>query len=286
MSYDRNPSPIPAATPHADVLAVRGTSVERRQDRLAGEEPLQIRAAGPGQVAVDVAVTMRTPGEERELAAGFLVTEGLAVPADVARATYVFADPATHSQPHDEVEVRLPVAFDVSAVAERTAVATASCGICGKASIDDVAQRCAPLPAGPTVARTTLLSLPVRMRAAQAAFERTGGLHATALFGADGTLLRLHEDVGRHNALDKLIGAAALAGELPLHDRVALISGRASFEVAQKAAVAGIPVLAAVSAPTELAVATARRLGMTLIGFLRGDGFNVYAGEERIDLSQ
>jgi FdhD protein len=286
MSSDRNPSPIPAAIPHADVLAVRGASVERRPDRLAGEEPLQIRAAGPGQPVVDVAVTMRTPGEERELAAGFLVTEGLALPTDVARATYVFADPATHSQPHDEVEVRLPVAFDASAVAERTAVATASCGICGKASIDDVAQRCAPLPAGPTVARTTLLSLPVRMRAAQAAFERTGGLHATALFDADGTLLRLHEDVGRHNALDKLIGAAALAGELPLHDRVALISGRASFEVAQKAAVAGVPVLAAVSAPTELAVATAQRLGMTLVGFLRGDGFNVYAGEERIDLSR
>jgi FdhD protein len=286
MSYDRNPSPIPAAAPDADVLAVRGTLVERRPDRLAGEEPLQIRAAGPGQDPVDVAVTMRTPGEERELAAGFLVTEGLALPADVARATFSFADPATHSQPHDEIVVRLPVAFDASAVAERTAVATASCGICGKASIDDVAMRCGPLPAGPVVARSTLVALPERMRAAQAVFERTGGLHATALFTADGELLRLCEDVGRHNALDKLIGGAALAGELPLGGRVALVSGRVSFEVAQKAAVAGIPVLVAVSAPTDLAVATARRLGMTLVGFLRGDGFNVYAGEERIDLAR
>ena len=285
MSYDRNPPPLPAAAPDTRILAVRGDAIERRADLLAGEEPLQIRAAGPGQDPVDVAVTMRTPGEERELAAGFLVTEGLAAPGDVARAGFAFADPATHSQPHDEILVRLPVAFDASAVAERTAVATASCGICGKASIDDVAQRCGPLPAGPIVARPTLLSLPDRMRAAQAVFERTGGLHATALFSADGVLRRLCEDVGRHNALDKLIGGAALAGELPLHDHVVLVSGRVSFEVAQKAAIAGIAVLVAVSAPTDLAVATAGRLGMTLVGFLRGDGFNVYAGEERIDLA-
>lgn len=286
MSYDRNPLPIPAAAPDADVLAVHGTLVERRPDRLAGEEPLQIRATGPGQEPVDVAVTMRTPGEERELAAGFLVTEGLATAEDVARARFEFADPATHSQPHDEVLVRLPVAFDASAVAERTAVATASCGICGKASIDDVAQRCAPIPAGPIVASSSVLTLPVRMRDAQAVFDRTGGLHATALFTATGELLRLHEDVGRHNALDKLIGAGALAGELPFHDRVVLLSGRVSFEVVQKAGVAGIPVMLAIGAPTDLAVATARRLGMTLVGFLRGDGFNVYAGEERIDLGR
>ena len=277
---------IPSAAPDARILAVRGDTVERRSDRLAGEEPLQIRAAGPDQDAVDVAVTMRTPGEEAQLAAGFLVTEGLAAPADVARATFLFADPATHSQPHDEVLVRLPVQFDATRVAERTAVATASCGICGKASIDDVAQRCDALPAGPVMARSVLLCLPDAMRAAQAVFDRTGGLHATALFDADGRLLRLCEDVGRHNALDKLIGGAALAGELPLHGRVALVSGRVSFEVAQKAAIAGIAVLAAVSAPTDLAVATARRLGMTLIGFLRGDGFNIYTHEERIDLER
>lgn len=277
---------IPSQATDVPVLRVRGDVIERRADRLAGEEPLQIRAAGPDQDPVDVAVTMRTPGQERELAAGFLVTEGLAVPADVARATFHFADPVTHSQPHDEVLVRLPLPFDASAVAERTAIATASCGICGKASIDDVAQRCAVLPAGPEVARSVLLHMPDAMRAAQAVFDRTGGLHATALFDTDGRLLRLTEDVGRHNALDKLIGGAALAGELPLHDRVVLVSGRVSFEVAQKAAIAGIAVLAAVSAPTDLAVATARRLGMTLVGFLRGDGFNVYTGEERIDLGR
>ena len=286
MSYDRNPSPIPAAAPDADVLAVRGALVERRPDRLAGEEPLQIRAAGPGQDPVDIAVTMRTPGEERELAAGFLVTEGLATAEAVARARFAFADPATHAQPHDVVLVRLPAAFDASVVADRTAVATASCGICGKASIDDVVQRCAPIPAGPVVSRSTLLTLAATMRDAQAVFERTGGLHAAALFTATGALLRLHEDVGRHNALDKLIGAGALAEELPFHDRVALLSGRVSFEVVQKAGVAGIPMLVAIGAPTDLAVATAQRLGMTLVGFLRGDGFNVYTGAERIDLAR
>jgi len=283
MSHSRNTSPTAAAVP-VEILAVRGGAVARRSDRLAGEEPLQIRAAGPDQEPVDVAVTMRTPGDESELAAGFLVTEGLASPAAVAGATFHFADPASHSQPHDEILVRLPVGFDATLVATRTAVATASCGICGKASIDDVVQRCPPLPPGPVIGRAVLIGLPEAMRAAQSVFDRTGGLHASALFDTRGELLRLREDVGRHNALDKLIGASALAGELPLDGRVALVSGRVSFEVAQKAAIAGLSVLAAVSAPTDLAVETARRLGMTLIGFLRGDGFNVYTGEERIDL--
>ena len=284
MSPSRDPAHLPAAAPDATVLAVRGGRIERRADRLAGEEPLQVRAAGPGQAPVDVAVTMRTPGEETELAAGFLVTEGLATPADIAAATFTFGDPATRAQPHDEVLVRLPVLFDASRVAARTAVATASCGICGKASIDDVVQRCGSLPPGPVLRRSVLIGLPDRMRDAQAVFERTGGLHATALFGPDGELVRLREDVGRHNALDKLIGAAALAGELPLHGWVVLVSGRISFEVVQKAAIAGIAILAAISAPTDLAVATAQRLGMTLVGFLRGDGFNVYCGEERLRL--
>ncbi|MFN8623896.1 MAG: formate dehydrogenase accessory sulfurtransferase FdhD [Chloroflexota bacterium] len=286
MPPSRDPSPIPAAAPGARVLAVRGDRVERRPDRLAGEEPLQLRAAGPGQEPVDVAVTMRTPGDEEELAAGFLVTEGLVAPAELAGATFAVGDPATHAQPHDELLVRLATPFDASRVATRTAVATASCGICGKASIEDVAQRCGMLSPGPLVARSTLLALPGAMRAAQAVFERTGGLHAAARFTAEGELLRLREDVGRHNALDKLIGASALAGELPLSGSVVLVSGRVSFEVAQKAAVAGVSVLVAISAPTDLAVETARAVGMTLVGFLRGDGFNVYAGEERLDLAR
>ncbi len=268
---------------HARVLTVRGGVAEEREDRLAGEEPMAIRASGPGQAPVNVAVTMRTPGHEAELAAGFLLTEGLIDSvADIAEIT--FGDPATHSQPDDEVTVRLSRPFDASLIAERHFVATASCGICGKASLDEVAIRCAPLPDGPVVDAATLLALPAHLRAAQATFDLTGGLHAAGRFDVTGQLLDLREDVGRHNALDKLIGAALLTGNAPLHDSIVLVSGRASFELVQKAAVAGVPVLCAVSAPSDLAVATAERLGVTLVGFLRGDGFNLYARPERVRL--
>jgi FdhD protein len=195
-----------------------------------------------------------------------------------------FGDPEQSSQPDDEVLVRLSRPFDASVVAERHFVATASCGISGKATLDEIAVRCAALPPGPVVARDVIVSLPDRLRGAQAMFETTGGLHASGLFSAGGELLELREDVGRHNALDKLIGSQVLAGRLPLHDRIVLVSGRVSFELVQKAAVAGIPILCAVSAPSDLAVEAAERLGQTLIGFLRGDGFNVYAHAARIAL--
>jgi FdhD protein len=280
---DRDPSGAP--TRHAArvrVLVVRGVDAVERDDVLVGEAPLEIRAAGPGQDPVAVAVTMRTPGHEAELAVGFLRTEGLiAGVADVLGVEV--ADPASAAHPDDTAIVRLARPFDASAVAERHFVATASCGICGKASIDEVEVRCDPIPAGPVVAASTIRALPERMRTAQAVFERTGGLHAAALFTADGELEVLREDVGRHNALDKLVGARLLAGALPLHDRVLLVSGRVSFEITQKAAVAGVPVLCAISAPSDLAVEAAERLGVTVVGFLRGDGFNLYSRPERID---
>ncbi|MHB8891040.1 MAG: formate dehydrogenase accessory sulfurtransferase FdhD [Candidatus Limnocylindrales bacterium] len=267
--------------PRANVTAYRAGHAEVREDRLAGEEPMAIRACGPGQVPVDVAVTMRTPGHEAELAAGFLRTEGLLEdPADIAAIDV--ADPATHAHPDDEVVVHLTRPFDASRVAARNFVATASCGICGKASLDDVQIRCRPIPDGPVVTPETLLALPDRLRAAQDVFAATGGLHAAGLFDAAGELLAIREDVGRHNALDKLIGGRFLAGELPLHDRIVLVSGRASFELVQKAAIAGIPILAAVSAPSDLAAEAADRLGVTLVGFLRADGFNVYARPDRV----
>jgi FdhD protein len=229
-----------------------------------------------------VAVKIRTPGHEAELAVGFLHSEGLLEGTEVVGTSA--GDPAVLGQPDDTIVVRLANPFDDSAVAERHFVATASCGICGKASIDEIALRCAPLPAGPVVPRAVILALPDLLRAAQRAFDETGGLHAAGLFSPSGELLALREDVGRHNALDKLIGSQVLAGAMPLHDRILMVSGRVSFEIVQKAAAAGIPIVCAVSAPSDLAIETAERLGLTLVGFLRGAGFNVYAHDARIDL--
>ena len=264
------------------IVAVRGSELEYRADRVVGEEPLEIRAAGPGQEPVAVAVTMRTPGFEDELAVGFLRTEGLIEGPEVLRIER--GDPAEMNQPDDRVTVRLARPFDASVVAERHFVATASCGICGKASLDEVAVRSDPIPAGPVVQRRVVLALPDLLRAAQRAFDETGGLHAAGLFTPAGELLEVREDVGRHNALDKLVGSQVLAKTMPLHERILVVSGRVSFEIVQKAAVAGIPIICAVSAPSDLAVEAADRLGVTLVGFLRGDGFNIYAHDERIDL--
>ena len=243
---------------------------------------MEIRAAGPGQDPVAVAVTMRTPGFEEELAVGFLRTEGLIDGPEILRTT--FGDPSAMNQPDDQVTVHLARPFDASRVAERHFVATASCGICGKASLDEVVVRSEPIPEGPLVPRTVILALPDLLRAAQRAFDETGGLHAAALFSPTGELLALREDVGRHNALDKLVGSQVLAKAMPLHGRILMVSGRVSFEIVQKAAVAGVPIVCAVSAPSDLAIEAADRLGVTLVGFLRGDGFNVYAHDERIDL--
>jgi FdhD protein len=264
------------------IVAVRGSALEYRADRVVGEEPLEIRAAGPGQPPVAVAVTMRTPGSEDELAIGFLRTEGLIDGPEVIRTTA--GDPAAMNQPDDQVTVHLARPFDASAVAERHFAATASCGICGKASLDEVEVRSEPLPPGPVVPRSVILALPDLLRAAQLAFDETGGLHAAGLFTPTGELIALREDVGRHNALDKLVGSQILAKAMPLNDRILMVSGRVSFEIVQKAAVAGIPIVCAVSAPSDLAIEAADRLGQTLVGFLRGDGFNVYAHDERIDL--
>ena len=293
-SAQRVPSPQAAAIPldaelpirhvtSTRVISVRGSELEIRDDLVVGEEPLEIRAGGPRQEPVQVAVTMRTPGYEGELAIGFLTSEGLLAGNAVTGVSY--GDPGAVAQPDDSVVVRLARRFDPSLVAKRNFVATASCGICGKASIDDVAIRCEPLPRGlPIVARSLITALPDRLREAQAAFERTGGLHAAGLFETDGRLVAIREDVGRHNALDKLIGSRAQARELPLWDRLLMVSGRVSFEIVQKAAMAGLPIVCAVSAPSDLAVRLADRLGVTLVGFLRGDSFNIYTHDGRVDL--
>jgi FdhD protein len=265
------------------VVTVRGRELELRDDIVAGEEPMEIRAVGPRQKPLAVAVTMRTPGHEKELAVGFLKTEGLIEGPEVTRVT--FGDPGQLNRPDDTAIVHLSKPFDASRVAERHFVATASCGICGKASIDEVSVRVDPIPVGqPVVARKVILALPEMLRAAQHVFATTGGLHAAALFTPAGELVSIREDVGRHNALDKLVGEQVLAKRGPLNDFVLMVSGRISFEIVQKAAVAGIPIICAVSAPSDLAIEAADRLGVTLVGFLRGDGFNVYSHDGRIEL--
>jgi FdhD protein len=276
-------SAAPVRRPVSDVqvLAYDSTGVHRRPDHLATEEPLEVRVAGPDQEPVPFAVAMRTPGNDFELAAGLCLTEGLiSGPDDLDGLAYCLGPEREQMFNVVTVRLRTPLPVDVR---ERRYLSNSSCGICGKAALEEVEVRCAPVGAGPTVAATVVRTLPERLVSRQRVFDQTGGLHAAARFGADGTLHAIREDVGRHNALDKLIGNALLDRELPLADDVLLVSGRLSFELVQKAAIAGIAVLCAVSAPSSLAVAAAERFGQTIVGFVRDGRFNVYSGSERID---
>jgi FdhD protein len=233
-------------------------------DAVAVEEPLEIRVDGRA-----LAVTMRTPGHDDELALGFLHGEGLIDRAHRAGPSGDFAA--------NVVEVAGPLLRDPGA---RHFYTSSSCGICGKGALDEVSTACDPLPPGPVVARDLLARLPQALR--QPAFERTGGMHATGLFAVDGTLVAVREDVGRHNAMDKVIGNALLEGRMPLHRAILCVSGRLSFELVQKAAVAGAPVLVGVGAPTSLAISLAGEVGLTLCGFARDGRVNVYTGAERV----
>jgi FdhD protein len=273
--------PIRRNVARARVLAVRRERAHERPDHLAAEEPMEIRVGGPGQRPISVAVTMRTPGGDFELAAGFLLTEGLVTGRRDIRSVSYCEDLDPADQRYNVVTVRLASPFDEARLS-RNFYATSSCGICGKAALEHVEVRCAPVGPGPTVGAAVVSGLPEGLRRAQRVFDETGGLHAAGLFAPDGTLRSLREDVGRHNAVDKIVGEALLAGEVPLSQRILLVSGRASFEIVQKAAVAGIPIVAAVSAPSSLAVEAADRFGMTVVGFLRDDRFNVYTHPERV----
>jgi FdhD protein len=268
------------ATRTVRLLAVSGDGSARRRDQLAGEEPMEIRVGTPGADQQAVAVTMRTPGSDFELAVGFLITEGVIDSAPAVRSVR-YCDVPRVEQQYNVVTVDLDRPVDLSA-ASRTFYTTSSCGVCGKASLDAIEVRCAPVSDGPQVAAEVIRALPGHLRDAQRLFDRTGGLHAAGLFTADGELVVLREDVGRHNALDKVVGERALADALPLAGHVLMVSGRVSFEIVQKAAVAGIPIVCAVSAPSSLAVDAGRRFGMTIVGFVRDDRFNVYSGTERI----
>ncbi len=257
------------------VVHVRGGETRRTSDAVATEEPLEIRLDGER-----VAVTMRTPapGEDAELALGFLLGEAIVAMEDVARVAECRAPEGDGGI----ADVRTRTGTASAHGLQRRFYTTSSCGICGKQSIEAVRVAAAPLGDGPRVEAAHLHSMPGEMRERQRGFARTGGLHAAGLFTPDGGLVELREDVGRHNAVDKLVGRAAMDELHPLDRLVLLVSGRASFEITQKALVAGVTVLAAVSAPSSLAVRLARESGMTLVGFLRDGGFNVYAGADRV----
>ena len=267
---------------------VNGQSRRNHRDQLAIEEPLEIALThGPidSRERRSISVTMRTPGNDSELAAGFLLSESIVHSRNEIESIDPCGPPAGPNGGQNVVHVTLrsDVIVDLARL-ERHFYTTSSCGVCGKTSLEalQVDARPAPPRDRPHVRTAIIHRLPERLRQAQAVFERTGGLHAAALFEADGTLLALREDVGRHNAVDKLIGSQLLAGRLPLFDKLLLVSGRASFELMQKALMAGIPLLAAVGAPSSLAVDLATRFGLTLLGFVRNDRFNIYSGGERV----
>jgi FdhD protein len=271
-------------------LKVRPDRSVELPDDVTTEEPLQVQVAGPGQEATPVAVTMRTPGHDFDLAAGFLVSEGITRRQGILSVGYCSSLRRSDAGRFNTVTVVLDSRWEPRGPVRNFAV-SASCGVCGKTAIDQVELACPVVGAAPPLPPGLITELPGRLRADQKTFERTGGLHAAGLFDPRGRNWCIREDVGRHNAVDKVIGFTALAGGLP-PERVAelagwilMVSGRVSFEIIQKAAQAGIGTVAAVSAPSSLAVEGAGRLGVSLVGFVRGDTFNVYSHPERLDLS-
>lgn len=268
------------------VRVVEDGQVRLRRDVVATEEPLEIRLDVGGSEQSFV-VTMRTPGHDFELAAGLLFAEGIIASRDDLRQISYCLGCSPEEQHYNivTIDLRSPQALELAGATRQFGM-TSACGLCGKERLDQIERRgIQPLPAGPVVASDVLLSLPEKLRHAQGLFDKTGGLHAAGLFSKEGELLAIREDVGRHNAVDKLIGWALLDDRLPLNDQIVMVSGRSSFEIAQKCAAAGVPLLCAVSAPSSLAVDLAQRFSLTLIGFLRGDRFNVYHGIERIELA-
>jgi FdhD protein len=263
------------STAQVHTLRIEEDRSSRRKDIVAVEEPLEIRIGDES-----VAVTMRTPGNDFELAAGFLFTEGiLQRPADVRRISYCNAEPQEYNIV--TVELASEVRFDPKRL-ERHFFATSACGVCGKAALETIRVHARPMESAFTVPAELLFSLDARLRQSQTVFDRTGSLHAAAVFDEAGEVLFLREDVGRHNAVDKVVGAAFLARKVPLDRHVLMVSGRSSFEILQKALLARIPVVASVGGPSSLAIDLAAEFGLTLVSFLRGRRCNVYAGGQRI----
>jgi FdhD protein len=272
---DRSTTPV-------DISLVTDGSARTMPDQLATEEPLEIRLQAAGETR-KVAVTMRTPGHDPELAAGFLYAEGVIESwSDIGRFVLVHT---ADGRPQENIIVVELVgeAMPDLAPLERHFYTTSACGVCGKAGLESLLTNRAPkIPEGPNVSADLLYSLPVKLRTTQGVFGATGGLHAAGIFDAGGNLLASREDIGRHNALDKVIGWAMSQKRLPLHEHIVMVSGRSSYEIVQKCIAAEVPFVCAVSAPSSLAVSMAREYGITLIGFLRDNRLNVYAGHERL----
>ncbi|MDE5101893.1 MAG: formate dehydrogenase accessory sulfurtransferase FdhD [Trichodesmium sp. St19_bin2] len=266
----------------AKIWVVENNNFVTHSDQLATEEPLEIRLNYPKKT---IAVTMRTPGADFDLAAGFLYSEGVIKnQEDIAKISYCVDPKVDGKQRQNIINVSLKSELNPNLTTlERHFLTTSACGVCGKASIESLQIKgFSAIPLGLEVSPEIIYSLPDKLNTAQRVFKSTGGLHAAGLFNSQGELLKLREDVGRHNALDKLIGSEFLAGELPLNNLMVMVSGRSSFEILQKCITAGLPIVCAVSAPSSLAVEIAKRFNITLVGFLRGRKFNIYSGVERI----
>ena len=276
------------STERVDVQQVHGGQTTRRQDIVAVEEPLEIRLAfevDGKYIEKSISITMRTPGDDFELTAGFFFSEGIIQSRDELERISYCVGSDKEKQEYNVVSVQLSSGFQFDPERLlRHFYTTSSCGVCGKASLEAIEMRgCPVLPKDrPVISEALIHALPEKLKRAQSVFEKTGGLHAAALFDAQGHLIVLREDVGRHNAVDKLVGMQLLANKLPLYDYVLMVSGRASFEIMQKALMAGVPFVVAVGAPSSLAVDVARKFGMTLLGFVRGESFNIYAGAQRV----
>lgn len=272
----------PRGAAYVDVIRVNGVRGERVRDLAAAEEPLEIRVDG-----TPLLVTMRTPGADRELAAGLLLAERIVLSPDDLGAIRHCTDPDA-ADARNVIDVTLAPEASARArqrLSHRAVTTTSACGVCGRRTIDDLLVGVEPARATWQVPSDVIASLPRTLQETQDVFALTGGLHAAGLFDRDGRLLASAEDVGRHNAADKVIGAQVLSDRMPLADRLLFVSGRTSYEIVQKALVAGIPIVASVSAPSSLAIDLAREGGLTLVGFVRGVSFNVYTGFERIALS-
>ncbi|MDE5095724.1 MAG: formate dehydrogenase accessory sulfurtransferase FdhD [Trichodesmium sp. St11_bin5] len=266
----------------AKIWVVENNNFVTHSDQLATEEPLEIRLNYPKQT---IAVTMRTPGADFDLAAGFLYSEGVIKnQEDIAKISYCVDPKVDGKQRQNIINVSLKSELNPNLTTlERHFLTTSACGVCGKASIESLQIKgFSAIPLELEVSPEIIYSLPDKLNTAQRVFKSTGGLHAAGLFNSEGKLLKLREDVGRHNALDKLIGSEFLAGQLPLNNLMVMVSGRSSFEILQKCITAGLPIVCALSAPSSLAVEIAKRFNITLVGFLRGRKFNIYSGVERI----